>query len=45
MKPNLGAITETIFNVSGRNRSRRIYGNNILLVVTQSGSPVYETVD
>ena len=45
MKANLGAITETIFNVNGSSRGRRIYGNNNLLVITQSGSPALETVD
>ena len=45
MKANLGTVTETIFNVNGRSSSRRIYGNNNLLVITQSGSPALETVD
>lgn len=39
MKANLGTITETIFNVNGRSSNGRIYGNNYLLVITQSGSP------
>lgn len=33
MKVNLGVIIEIIFNVNGRSRSRRIYGNNNLFVI------------